>query len=399
MVGGGPAGMMLGYLLARSGVDVTVLEKHGDFLRDFRGDTVHPSTMQVLHELGILDQFLALPHSEIRTIGGQVGADYITVGNFEHVPGPAKFLAITPQWNFLNFIAEAGRAFSGFHLRMNTEATGIIEEHGRVTGVQARSPEGPLEIRADLVVATDGRHSTIRSAIGAQPLDLGAPMDVLWLRLPRLPSDKTAALGYAGAGAIFVMIDRGDYWQCGYVIAKGSVETLRARGIEALRQEIAALVPFMASRLSAIADWDDVKLLEVKVDRLQCWHRPGLLLIGDAAHAMSPVGGVGINLAVQDAVAAANILAAPLAAPGAIPEMVLAEVQKRREWPTIMTQRLQVLIQNRIIASVLRAKAAPVRAPLLMRFLNASPLLQRIPARLVGIGFRPEHIRPARRVP
>jgi 2-polyprenyl-6-methoxyphenol hydroxylase-like FAD-dependent oxidoreductase len=296
VVGGGPAGMMLGYLLARRGHSVVVLEKHSDFLRDFRGDTVHPSTMNVLDELGLLDEFLQRPHSEIRRLAGNVGADTITIADLSHVPGRAKFIAIMPQWDFLNFIAEKARAFPGFQLLMNTAGVELIREGNRVTGVRASGPDGELEILADVVVACDGRHSTMRTAANLQPIDLGAPMDVFWMRLPKKPADQNAALGFVGAGVILVFIDRKDYWQCGFVIAKGAAERVRARGLDTFRNEIATLAPFAADRVNELKSWDDIKLLSVAVDRLPQWHVPGLLFIGDAAHAMSPVGGVGINL-------------------------------------------------------------------------------------------------------
>jgi 2-polyprenyl-6-methoxyphenol hydroxylase-like FAD-dependent oxidoreductase len=392
VVGGGPAGIVLGYLLARAGHAVTVLEKHGDFLRDFRGDTFHPSTMTVLDELGLLDDFLKRPHSEIVHLAANIGADTIELGDFSHVPAKTKFLAIMPQWDFLNFLAEKGRAYAGFSLLMNTAATGVIRENGRVAGVRATGPNGELAIRADVVVACDGRTSTLRSAVGVTPRDLGAPMDVLWMSLPKRENDKNAALGFVGAGTIFVMIDRVDYWQCGYVIAKGSADEVRARGLESFRAEIASIAPVIADRVSEIKSWDDVKLLTVAVDRLDRWYLPGLLFIGDAAHAMSPIGGVGINLAVQDAVATANILAAALGRPGPVDDDVLGAVQRRRTFPTVMTQGLQVLIQRAIVTRVLRSKAPPKRAPLILRILTNIPGFRRLPAYIVGIGFRPEHV-------
>jgi 2-polyprenyl-6-methoxyphenol hydroxylase-like FAD-dependent oxidoreductase len=392
VVGGGPAGIVLGYLLARSGHTVAVLEKHGDFLRDFRGDTVHPSTMTVLDELGLLDEFLQRPHSEIREIGGQIGQDYIRLGDFSHVPARTKFLAIMPQWDFLNFLSDKGKAYPGFGLLMETEATNVIREGDRVAGVSANGPHGPLEIRADVVIACDGRGSTIRGAVGLTPDDLGSPMDVLWMRISRRASDRNAAFGYVGAGAIFVMIDRTDYWQCAYVIAKGSAEQLTSRGIEAFRREIATIAPVVTDRVGELQSWDDVKLLSVAVNRLYQWYLPGLLFIGDAAHAMSPVGGVGINLAVQDAVAASNVLAPALQRPGPVASDALARVQRRRTYPTIMTQMVQVQIQRRVIASVLRLKAPPKDAPPPLRVLTSIPGFRRIPAYIVGIGFRPEHV-------
>ncbi len=383
---------MLGYLLARRGHSVVVLEKHGDFLRDFRGDTVHPSTMNVLDELGLLDEFLQRPHSEITQLSGHVGSDTITIADLSHVPGRAKFITIMPQWNFLNFISEKARAFAGFRLLMNTEGIELVREAGRVAGVVAHGPDGPLEIRADVVVACDGRHSTMRAAAGTKPRDLGAPMDVLWMRFSKKPTDQNAALGFVGAGVILVFIDRKDYWQCGFVIAKGAAERVQARGLDAFRNEIATLAPFAADRVNELQSWDDVKLLSVAVDRLDQWFIPGLLFIGDAAHAMSPVGGVGINLAIQDAVATGNIIGAALDSPGVVHHETLERVQRRRAFPTVMTQALQVFVQRRIIASVLRTEAPPKRAPLVLRVLTSIPGFRRIPAYIVGIGFRPEHV-------
>ncbi len=392
VVGGGPAGIMLGYLLARRGHSVIVLEKHGDFLRDFRGDTVHPSTMNVLDELGLLDEFLSRPHSEIRHLAGHVGSDTVEIADLSHVPGRAKFIAIMPQWDFLNFISEKARAFPGFQLLMNTEGRDVIREGNRVVGVLANGPDGPLEIRADLVVACDGRHSTMRDAANLKPRDLGAPMDVMWMHLSKKATDQNAALGFIGAGVILVFIDRADYWQCGFVIAKGAAERVQARGIEAFRNEIATLAPFAADRVNELQSWDEVKLLSVAVDRLDKWFVPGLLFIGDAAHAMSPVGGVGINLAIQDAVATGRIVGAALDSPGPVRDETLEQVQRRRTFPTDMTQALQVFIQRRIIASVLRSEAPPKRAPLVIRVLTSIPGFRRIPAYIVGIGFRPEHV-------
>ena len=392
VVGGGPAGIMLGYLLARRGHSVVVLEKHGDFLRDFRGDTVHPSTMNVLDELGLLDAFLQRPHSEIQHLAGHVGTDTVEIADLSHVPGRAKFIAIMPQWDFLNFISEKARAFPGFQLLMNTAGDDIIREGNRVAGIRANGPDGQIDIQADVVVACDGRHSTMRSAALMQPRDLGAPMDVFWMRLSKKPTDQNAALGFIGAGVILVFIDRSDYWQCGFVIAKGAAERVKARGLDAFRNEIATLAPFAADRVDELKSWDDVKLLSVAVDRLDRWFVPGMLFIGDAAHAMSPVGGVGINLAIQDAVATGNIVGAALERPGPVADETLERVQRRRMFPTVMTQALQVFIQRNIIAAVLRSEAPPKRAPWIMRLLVSIPGFRRIPAYTVGIGFRPEHI-------
>jgi 2-polyprenyl-6-methoxyphenol hydroxylase-like FAD-dependent oxidoreductase len=392
IVGGGPAGVMLAFLLARAGHRVAVLEKHGDFLRDFRGDTVHPSTMTVLDELGLLDEFLARPHAKISQLAGNVGQDVVTIADFRYVPAKTKYLAIMPQWDFLNFLAEKGRRYPTFSLLMNTAATDVIRENGRVAGVRANGPDGKIDVRADIVVACDGRHSTIREVTGIVPRTAGAPMDVLWMRLTRRPNDRNAALGFIGAGSIFVMIDRSDYWQCGFVIAKGSADAVRSRGIEAFRAEIAAVAPVVTDRVDEIKSWDDVKLLTVAVDRLASWFLRGLLFIGDAAHAMSPIGGVGINLAIQDAVAASNILCPALQQPGPVSDDVLAAVQQRRIFPTVATQLLQVAIQRNVVAKVLRSTAPPQRAPLLVRALSSIPVLRFFPAYIIGIGFRPEHV-------
>ena len=391
IVGGGPAGMMLGFLLARAGVAVIVLEKHRDFLRDFRGDTIHPSTLEVIHELGLLDEFLKLPHQEAKHLGGVIGGTEVNIADFTHLPTRCKFIALMPQWDFLNFLAEHGVRYGTFDLRMQAEATGLIEDNGHIAGVRVTTPAGGLVIRAALVVGADGRGSVVRERAGLPVQDLNAPIDVLWMRLSRRPSDGAEPLGNFGAGNIFVMIDRGDYWQCAFVIPKGAAEKVKAQGLDALRASIVELAPQLHDRVHELKTWDDVKLLTVRVDRLRQWHRPGLLCIGDAAHAMSPVGGVGINLAVQDAVAAANRLASPLHA-GAVADAALADVQRRRWFPTWATQRLQVFIQNNILSRVLASRDVP-SPPWPVRLVSRYPLLQRIPARLVGVGLRPEHVR------
>ncbi|OLC13199.1 MAG: hypothetical protein AUH29_13905 [Candidatus Rokubacteria bacterium 13_1_40CM_69_27] len=391
VVGGGPAGMMLGLLLARAGVTVRVLEKHADFLRDFRGDTIHPSTLEVMHELGLLDDLLRLPHQEVRELAAQIGDVTVRVADFTHLPTRCRFLAFMPQWDFLDFLAGAAARYPGFRLQMRTEATGLLEEAGRVVGVPAMTEAGPLALRADLVVAADGRQSLVRAQAGLPVEELGAPMDVLWFRLSRGSQESGQTMGRFDTGQIFVMIDRGEYWQCGYVIPKGRFDEIRQGGLPAFRERVARLAPLVRGHVGELRTWDDVKLLTVRVDRLSRWYRPGLLCIGDAAHAMSPIGGVGINLAIQDAVAAANILAEPLRTRSVAIEH-LRQVQRRREWPTRVTQRFQVAIQNRVIASVLGA-SRPLTPPLAVRLLGLVPLLRRIPARLVGIGIRPEHVR------
>jgi 2-polyprenyl-6-methoxyphenol hydroxylase-like FAD-dependent oxidoreductase len=383
--------MMFGFLLARAGIDVIVLEKHADFLRDFRGDTIHPSTLQIMHELGLLDAFLRLPHRKIERIGGQIGDARVTLGDFGALPTVCKFVALMPQWDFLNFLADQGRRYPGFHVMMKTAATDLIEEDGRVVGVRAANEDAAVDIRADLVVGADGRHSTVRGRAGFKVTDLGAPMDVLWMRLPRRPEDGFEVFGHVEAGRIFIMIDRGDYWQCAFVIPKGSAVELMKKDIGEFRRMILALSPWLSERVNELKSWDDVKLLTVALDRLPRWYRSGLLCIGDAAHAMSPIGGVGINLAVQDAVAAANILAEPLRAGAATPDH-LARVQARREWPTRVTQAIQRFIQNRVIRRVLAGTDKP-KPPLAVKLLDWFPALRGIPARLVGMGVRPEHVR------
>ena len=390
--------MMLGFLLARAGVRVAVLEKHADFLRDFRGDTVHPSTLEMMHELGLLQEFLKLPHSIIRQISMQIGEDRVVIGHFDHLPVHCKFIALMPQWDFLNFLADRGKRFQTFDLRMRTEATGLIEEQGRVVGVRAKTPAGDLEIHADLTVGCDGRHSTMRESAGLESDDYGAPMDVMWLRLPRKPSDSAETFGRIEGGRMMVMLNRTDYWQCAYVIPKGTADEIKRGGLDKFRQTVGELAPLVQDRLDEIDSWDKVKLLTVAIDRLRRWCRPGLLCIGDAAHAMSPIGGVGINLAVQDAVAAANILFQPLLS-GTVALDTLQAVQRRREFPTRVTQRVQILMQNNVIGPALSGKRP--KAPLFMKLLQW-PLLRRIPGRVLALGIRPEHIHtpmaPANRV-
>jgi 2-polyprenyl-6-methoxyphenol hydroxylase-like FAD-dependent oxidoreductase len=391
IAGGGPAGIMLGYLLARGGVETIVLEKHADFLRDFRGDTIHPSTLNLMGELGLLDDFLKLPHQKVEKLQGWFGDARATIADFSALPPPGNYIAMMPQWDFLNFLANKARAFGPFTLLMRTEARSLIEEAGVVAGVNAQGPDGPVAIRADLTIAADGRHSTLRQAARLVPQDLGAPMDVLWFGVQRAPGDDDETVGRFDAGRIFIRINRGDYWQCGYVIAKGGLDGVKARGLEAFRADVARLIGLPVERLASLAGFDDVKLLTVTVDRLARWHRPGFLAIGDAAHAMSPVGGVGINLAVQDAVAAANQLAAPLLA-GRVSEADLAAVEKRRMGPARVTQFVQVAVQNNVIAPTLAA-SGPMRPPLFFQLARRLPLLQRLLGRGVGLGVRPEHIR------
>lgn len=392
IVGGGPAGMMLGLLLARAGAAVTVLEKHADFLRDFRGDTVHPSTLQLLAELGLADEFARLPQRRVEQISAVIGGRAQPIADFRGLR-PYGHIALVPQWDLLDLLADAARRHPGFDLRLRHAATGLIHDGARVAGVEVATPTGPQALRADLVVACDGRHSTLRDAAGLAAREFGAPMDVLWFRLPRRASDPPDAFGIVARGRMMVLLDRGDYWQAAYLVAKGGDAALRAQPLGVLRAGVAALAPFLADRTTAIAGWEAVKTLSVQVNRLACWHRPGLLLIGDAAHAMSPIGGVGINLAIQDAVAAANLLAAPLAAGGPIDEALLAALQRRREWPVRLIQRLQLTAQRRLIARVLQAEGPPPRLPGPVRWLLGFRAVRRIPARLIGYGVRPEHVR------
>jgi len=391
IAGGGPAGMMLGLLLARAGVNVLVLEKHADFLRDFRGDTIHPSTLEVMHELGLLDDLLKLPHQRVPQLGGYFGDVALTIADFSHLPVRCPYLVLMPQWDFLDFLGAHASRHPSFTVRMQAEDTGLLAEDSRVVGLRATTPEGPLEVSAGLVIGADGRSSVVREQAGLPVNDLGAPMDVLWFALSRRPTDPEASMGRFDVGRIFITLNRGDYWQCGFVIPKGSVEQIRATGLPAFRAEVAQLAPFAAERVGELRDWNEIKLLTVKVDRLARWYCPGLLCIGDAAHAMSPVGGVGINLAIQDAVAAANLLTAPLRE-GRLTVEDLRRVQERRMLPTRLTQRMQVLLQDRVIRRVLGSTdrpALPLAAKLLVRF----PFLRRIPARLVGMGIRPEHVK------
>jgi 2-polyprenyl-6-methoxyphenol hydroxylase-like FAD-dependent oxidoreductase len=393
VAGGGPAGMVLGFLLARAGVDVVVLEKHGDFLRDFRGDTIHPSTLEIMYELGLLDEFLTLPHQEAKQVTGVIGDQEVVVADFTHLPTHCKFLGFMPQWDFLDFVAEHARRYPAFRLRMRAEVTDLIEEGGRIAGVRATTPEGPIEVRAALTVGTDGRHSTTRARAGLKVDNLVAPIDVLWMRISRREDDPSQPLGRFDRGRILVMLYRGDYWQCAFVIPKGGFDAVREKGLEAFRAEVAEIAPFLHDRVSELRDWEDIKLLTVVVDRLERWHRPGFLCIGDAAHAMSPVGGVGINLAIQDAVAAANVLVDPLLRGSEIADDDLDRVQRRRLFPTRVTQRLQVLIQDRVVGRVLASRERIASLPWPLRMLRHWPMLRRIPARLIGLGVRPEHVK------
>jgi len=398
IAGGGPAGMMLGFLLARAGVDVMVLEKHVDFLRDFRGDTIHPSTLAVMDDLGLLEEFLGLPHQRVDSLSANVYGQSVTIADFTHLKAVCPYLVLMPQWDFLDFLAERGRAFPNFHLLMGTRATGLIEQDGVIVGVRAESGSDAFEISCDLAVAADGRHTTLRESAGLAVEEAGAPIDVLWFRLTRDPSREDAQTGgYIRPGLFLVAINRDTYWQCGYVIPKGSLERLRAAGLDALKDHIHECVPVLGDALGELRDWDDLKLLTVQVNRLLRWYREGLLCIGDAAHAMSPVGGVGINLAIQDAVATGNLLGDALREKR-LQTSHLEAVQRRREWPTRVTQRLQIAVQNEILAPVLAARRdgdppKPQSLPLALQLVRRLPMLSRIPARVVGMGVRPERVR------
>jgi 2-polyprenyl-6-methoxyphenol hydroxylase-like FAD-dependent oxidoreductase len=391
IVGGGPAGMMLGLLLARAGVDTIVVEKHKDFLRDFRGDTIHPSTLEALYDLDLLDDFLKLPHQEATLLQGKIGDVTIPLADFSHLPTHAKFIAFMPQWDFLDFIASKAKRYPGFRLLMSTEADGLLIEQDRVAGITAKTADGALTIRADLTIGADGRHSLVREGAGFDPDEIGAPMDVLWFRISRKNDDPNETFGRIEAGQMLVLINRGEHWQCGYVIPKGSANRLRTQGIENFAGNIAALAPFVADRTFELKSFDDIKLLTVAVDRLPLWHRPGLLCIGDCAHAMSPVGGVGINLAIQDSIATANILSGALSGTGEVPDALLARVQARREFPVKVTQAIQVFIQKKVISRVLGG-TGKIKPPWVVKLFIHFPILRRLPAGLIGIGVRPERV-------
>jgi len=392
IVGGGPAGMMLGYLLGRAGIDTLVLEKHADFFRDFRGDTVHPSTLQVMDELGLIEGFLKLPHQRLQKMDGKFGGASIRIADLSRLKVNHPFIAFMPQWDFLNFLREHGKQFSSLKVGMKSDAIDLIWSGDNIVGVTANTPDGPVEIRADLTIGCDGRHSMVRQRANLEVEEIGAPMDVLWFRAGKGADESESVFARVEAGKMMVTFDRGDYWQCAYVIAKGQYEAVKARGLDAFRDDVIGMVPILKSGISDVKTWDDVKLLTVAINRLKRWTRPGLLCIGDAAHAMSPVGGVGVNLAVQDAVATANLLAAQLAT-GCPDEYRLDAVRRRREFPTRMTQNMQVVAQNTIISVALNSANRDLRVPLAVRLINAVPWLQGMTARFIGLGVRPEHVR------
>jgi 2-polyprenyl-6-methoxyphenol hydroxylase-like FAD-dependent oxidoreductase len=395
IAGGGPAGMMLGYLLGRAGVKTVVLEKHADFLRDFRGDTVHPSTLMIMQELGLIEEFLKLPHTELRELSVEFGDHSVKVADFSRISAPCRFIALMPQWDFLNFLADKGRRFPSLNILMSSQVTSLIEASSRVVGANATTAHGPIEVRADLVVGCDGRGSTVRGASDLVVQDLGSPIDVLWFRLSKKSGDPEQVLGHLEADSMIVTIDRGDYWQCAFVIGKGGIGRVHADGLEAFKAAVAAGARFLSNRVDELKSFDDIKLLSVTVDRLRMWSKPGLLCIGDAAHAMSPVGGVGINLAIQDAVATANLLAAKLKA-GVLKDEDLDSVRQRRLFPVRLIQGAQVMIHNRVLKPRISRERGPKRAltvPWPLKVLNRNAWLRRWPAQILGLGVRPEHVR------
>jgi 2-polyprenyl-6-methoxyphenol hydroxylase-like FAD-dependent oxidoreductase len=392
ITGGGPAGMMLGYLLGRAGIKTVVLEKHADFLRDFRGDTVHPSTLMIMQELGLVEDFLKLPHSKIRALSIEVGETRFSIADFERLPEPCNFIALMPQWDFLNFLAERGRRFSSLKLMMSAQVTGLIATAGRVVGVRATTLDGPVEVRANLVVGCDGRTSTVRAASGLVVRDLGSPIDVLWFRLSKKSGDPEQVLGRLSSNKMIVTIDRTDYWQCAYVIGKGGIDRVQSGGLAAFKAAVADGARFLSDRVDELESFDDIKLLSVSVARLTTWSKPGLLCIGDAAHAMSPVGGVGINLAIQDAVAAANLLAAKLKT-SSLQDEDLDSVRRRRLFPVKVIQRLQLAIHNRVLKPAISGIDRKLTVPWPFKVLDGHPGLRRWPAQILGLGVRPEHVR------
>ena len=390
VVGGGPAGMMLGFLLARAGVQVVVLEKHADFLRDFRGDTIHPSTLELMHELDLLEEFLEQPHQKLAELRGVINGQTVPIADFSRLPTHCKFIAFMPQWDFLNFLSSHAKHFPSFELRMEHEVTDLIIENNRVTGVRAKTPDGELDVRSDLVFGADGRSSTVRDRAGFEVRQFGVPIDVLWMRISKHEEDPQQGLGFFQHGKLVVLLDRGDYWQCGYVIPKGAFDLIKARGLSRFHDELVRMVGFLRDRVAELDDWSKIRLLTVQINRLRKWYREGLLCIGDAAHAMSPAGGVGINLAIQDAVAAANLLAEKLRQ-GPVSIVDFHKVQRRREWPVALIQRMQAFIHRHVVTG--RETSSKSSLPLFPLLLKHFPILRQLPARFIGIGPRPEHVR------
>jgi 2-polyprenyl-6-methoxyphenol hydroxylase-like FAD-dependent oxidoreductase len=390
IAGGGPAGIMAGYLLARAGVPVIVLEKHADFFRDFRGDTIHPSTLELMHELGLLEEFLKLPHQELRELRAVVNNQVVPAADFTKLPTRCKFIAFMPQWDFLNFLSRHAKRFPMFQLYMEAEVVDLLTGDSRVVGVRAKTPKGELEVRGDLVIGADGRHSTVHTRAGLEQREFGAPIDVLWMRISKKQGDPRQTLGFFQHGMLLVLLDRDDYWQCGFVIPKGGFDEIKARGLTKFQNDIVRFAEFLRDRASELDDWSKIKLLTVQINRLRDWYREGLLCIGDSAHAMSPAGGVGINLAIQDAVATANLLGEKLRA-GSVSVNDLRQVQARREWPTRLIQRMQVFIHHYVVTGRISGRRNSL--PFVLRLLKWFPILRQIPARFIGIGPRPEHFR------
>jgi 2-polyprenyl-6-methoxyphenol hydroxylase-like FAD-dependent oxidoreductase len=380
---------MAGYLLARAGVPVIVLEKHADFFRDFRGDTIHPSTLELMYELGLLDEFLKQPHQEVRELRAVVNGRTVPVADFTKLPTRCKFIAFMPQWDFLNFLSTQAKKFPSFQLLMQHEVVDLLFDRQRVTGVRANTPRNEVEIRADLIIGADGRHSIIQERAGLERQEFGVPIDVLWMRISKKQEDPQQSLGFFQQGKLLVLLDRGEYWQAGFVIPKGGFDEIKARGLQQVQSDIVSFAGFLRDRITELDDWSKIKLLTVQINRLRDWCRDGLLCIGDSAHAMSPAGGVGINLAIQDAVATANLLAGKLQT-GPVSVDNLRKVQARREWPTRLIQAMQVFIHRRVVTGQTSHRKESL--PMVFRLLKWFPVLRQIPARFIGVGPRPEHV-------